>query len=134
VTTVSWDASELNKLAADLGRVGPRSGAAAYVAVKASAAHVKDDAAAIARGIGPHVRQYPASIGFDVHGTPGDVLRTGVIEAEIGPDKDKPQGALGNILEYGTSNNAPDAHLGPSLDREGPEFERATADAVGRWW
>lgn len=131
---VSWDASELNRLAADLGRVGPRSGAAAYAAVKTGATHVKDDAVAIAKGIGPHARLYPASISFDILGGVRDVLRTGVVEAEIGPDKAKPQGALGNILEYGTSNNAPEAHLGPALDREGPAFERALADAIGKLW
>ena len=49
----------------------------------------------------------------------------GVVSADIGPDKSKPQGALGNILEYGTVNNAPFAHLGPALDREAPGFTKA---------
>jgi hypothetical protein len=65
-----------------------------------------------------HAPAYWRAIGYETTwaGTLG--------RAEIGPDKDKRQGALGNIFEYGTVNNPPYAHLGPALDYEGPNFER----------
>lgn len=85
------------------------------------ALNVKKDAQGSIRGLA-HAPAYPASITYDVrwHGMSGT--------AEIGPDKDKRQGSLGNILEYGTRNNAPTPHLGPALDRESPRFEKVVAD------
>jgi hypothetical protein len=65
-----------------------------------------------------HAPHYPRAIGYDV------AWLAGFGVAEIGPDKRKVQGALGNILEYGTRNNPPYAHLGPALDYEAPAFER----------
>jgi hypothetical protein len=82
-----------------------------------AALNIKNDARKKVSGI-RHAPAYPRSIGYDTawKGTLG--------RAEIGPDKDKRQGALGNILEYGTVNNPPYAHLGPALDYEGPNFEK----------
>lgn len=58
--------------------------------------------------------------------------------AEIGPDKDRPQGALGNIPEFGTVNNAPIPGGAPALESERPRFERAMNDlpliALGDRW
>lgn len=65
---------------------------------------------------------YGASIGYDQwQGLRGPI-------AEIGPDKIKRQGALGNIIEYGTVNNAPEPHMRPAADEESPRFERAMTD------
>jgi hypothetical protein len=50
------------------------------------------------------------------------------VSAEIGPDKDKPQGALGNLLEYGSVNNPPHPGGAPALDAEAPRFEKALGD------
>jgi len=50
------------------------------------------------------------------------------LSAEIGPDKDKRQGALGNLLEFGSVNNAPRPAGSPALDAEQPRFERAIED------
>lgn len=52
----------------------------------------------------------------------------GEASAEIGPDKNRFQGPLGNIAEYGTENNAPHPGGLPSLAEEEPRFERALAD------
>lgn len=67
----------------------------------------------------PHAPALPYSVGFDLafHGLEA--------EAEIGPDKDKRQGALGNVFEYGTPNNAPIPGGAPSLEAERPKFEQA---------
>ena len=65
---------------------------------------------------GAHARLYPRSISYDVTEAPG------FVEAEIGPDKDRPQGPLGNILEYGTSTQAGHNDGGQALDDEEPRF------------
>ena len=47
---------------------------------------------------------------------------------EVGPDKRKRQGALGNIIEYGSVNNPPHPALAPEADAEQPRFARAMED------
>jgi hypothetical protein len=86
---------------------------------------IKKDARSRVRGLA-HAPAYPYSIGYDVfHGF-------GTVEAEIGPDKNRRQGALGNLIEYGSVNNAPIPHLAPALDAEEPHFVRALEDLVVR--
>jgi hypothetical protein len=89
--------------------------------VKKGAGNVKDEARDRVRGYA-HLPHYPSSITYDVHRGAHEV------SAQIGPDKDRRQGPLGNIIEYGTVNNAPIPHLGPALDVEEPRFARAVAD------
>ena len=76
----------------------------------------------------PHAPAYPHAITYDTKVGPTSA------EAEIGPDKGKRQGALGNILEYGTVNNAPIPHIRPAADEELPRFERALEDLATSWW
>src|SRR6478609_6197757 len=71
------------------------------------------------------VKQYPNSITYTVTESTGML-----VSAEIGPNKERPQGALGNILEYGTSRNPPYPHLGPSLDAEADPYEQFLGDAA----
>lgn len=54
----------------------------------------------------------------------------GGVKAEIGPDKARRQGALGNLLEFGSVNNAPRPGGLPALDAEAPRFEKALGDLV----
>ena len=51
-------------------------------------------------------------------------------EGEIGYDKAKRGGSLGNLLEYGSSHNSPHRDLGRALDDEEPRFEEALAEAI----
>lgn len=120
MSEASVDLSEVNALTTALGRVPARLLPEVRGVVERGAVNVKNEARRFVSGLRA-APAYPASITYDVSGT--GLLLSGAIEAEIGPDKAKRQGALGNILEYGTINNAPHAHLGPALDREGPAFE-----------
>ncbi len=76
---------------------------------------------------------YPYSITFD-----GPVRLPGHrIEAEIGPDKDKPQGALGNLIEYGAprQNTAPHNDGKRAADKEQDKFAEAVLKtAAGFLW
>jgi hypothetical protein len=68
--------------------------------VSKGALNIKTDAARRIGGLA-HARRYPRSINYDLH----DSVRGP--SASIGPDKDRPPGALGNLLEYGSVNNPP---------------------------
>lgn len=112
------------ELLAALDRAQSRSVPEVEKVVSKGSLNIKQDAARRASGIA-HAPTYPASIGYDLfHG-----LTT--VRSEIGPDKAKRQGALGNILEFGTRNNAPIPHLGPALDTEAPRYVKALED-LGR--
>lgn len=64
----------------------------------------------------------PAAITYDTRLTP-----TGAA-AEIGPEKERRQGALGNLIEYGSVNNAPHPGGRPAAAAEEPRLARALED------
>lgn len=126
---IDVSASALNDLVAHLDEVPEDAHFYIRKAVQFTAFGIKKSAQEFAGGIA-HAPHYPRSITYE---TKDRGVGKGV-SAEIGPDKDRPQGALGNILEYGTVKNPPYAHLGPALDRWSPDFveglEKAAADAL----
>lgn len=93
--------------------------------VEKGALNIKNGARERISGL-KHAPHYPRTIGYDM----GWDLRGPV--AEIGPDKRKRQGALGNILEHGTVKNAPIPHIRPALDEELPRYEKAMGDLAAR--
>lgn len=119
------DVSQLDEFAADLGQASARVTRNVQKSVEVTARHIKDDARKFATGIN-YARNYPRSINYDIkYKLPFEV------SAVIGPDKNGPQGALGNILEYGSVNNAPVKHLGPALDKNQQDFVDGLLKAVG---
>lgn len=119
------EAFGLNELRADLGAAITRAPVNVRKAVEVTARRIKDDARSRAAGIGPHAKSYPRSITYDV-------LYAGsfLVQAEIGPDKGGPQGALGNLLEFGSVHNAPRPHLAPALAANEADFEHGIALAT----
>lgn len=107
----------LNELVAVFERASTEVLPEARKVTAKAALNIKNDAKKKVSGLA-HAPHYPRSISYDL------AVDELTVTAEIGPDKDRPQGSLGNILEYGTSKNPPYAHLGPALDYEGPNFER----------
>lgn len=89
------------------------------------AMNIKKDAARRASGMA-HAPAYPRSIDFDMHFS----LRGPT--AEIGPNKSKRQGALGNLLEYGSVHNAPRPHMAPAGEAEEPRFAKAIEDLAAK--
>lgn len=96
------DFSELNKLAADFGEVSKEIGPFARKATEVTARKVRDSWRDNAKGM-PHAPAFPYSITYDIKG--GNGIRGSQIDADIGPDKGRAQGALGNLIEYGSVNN-----------------------------
>jgi hypothetical protein len=89
--------------------------------VAKGALNIKQDAQRRVTGL-KHAPAYPRSISYDSHVTPAGGW------AEIGPDKNKRQGALGNLLEFGSTHNAPRPHMRPAAEAEEPRFAKAMED------
>jgi len=106
---------EFEAFAADLAAAPERLAELLPPVVSKGALNVKNDWRANASG-NAHAPHYPASITYDMD------VRAEAVEAEIGPDKDLPQGPLGNILEFGTSKNPPHNDGGRALAVEEPKF------------
>lgn len=119
------DGGQLEALARDLDASTKLITTASAAVVTKGALNIKEDWARQWSGH-PTYKQLPAAVSYDVS--------VGLIQtsAEIGPDKGRPQGALGNIVEFGTSKNAPNPGGGPALQRESPRFEQALAEAAGK--
>lgn len=95
----------------------------AATAVAVTARKVQTAARARIRGH-KYLPAYPASITYDI------TRAAGGAQGEIGPDKGRAQGALGNIIEFGTVNNAPIEHLGPALEENAEDLEHGVGIAV----
>jgi hypothetical protein len=122
----SFDKSELVALTRDLDRAAAIAPAAAAKVVTKAAVNIKADARQRISGL-PHAPRYPYSITFD------DVYVSKLgAQTRVGPDKDKRQGSLGNLLEYGSKNNPPHPHLGPAAEAEAPKFATAMQELAGK--
>lgn len=75
---------------------------------------------------GRHTPHYRSSITYDV------TVKQAEVVGEIGPAKGRRQWGLGNLLEYGSRNNAPHPHHEPALDEEEPRFYAAAEALAAR--
>lgn len=92
------DFSELIALAVDLERVSTNAGPHIRKAVEATAFDVKKDAVKKVRGR-KMLGQAATAIDYELKGFQG--FGATVLDAEIGYDKGKPGGPLGNLVEFG---------------------------------
>lgn len=129
---VEFDFSELDMLAADLGEAAANVGPFVRKAVQVTAHKVRDSWRENATGM-LHAPAFPHSITYDMVGFQG--FGATVLQAEIGPDKGRRQGALGNLIEFGSRNNPPQGLGHEALQRNEEDFvhgiETAVADAMG---
>ncbi|MFF7191765.1 hypothetical protein ACFZAR_42990 [Streptomyces sp. NPDC008222] len=115
----------INAVVADLEAFPTRLAANTVKAVRVTSQKVRDDARNRIKGH-KYLPAYPYSITYDTK-----VTAEGV-EGEIGPDKGRAQGPLGNIVEYGTSKNAPLPHLGPALDANAEDLVTGIEIAISQ--
>ncbi|MFB6977689.1 hypothetical protein [Streptomyces scopuliridis] len=121
------DTRELYQLANAMARNTGQAETEMASIVTRGALNVKNQWRANAQATaGRHARLYPYTISYDVHPIPGGAT------AEIGPDKARLQGPLGNILEYGTSRQAGHNDGGRALIAEHPQFEAHVIALTGR--
>lgn len=119
------DTRELRRLEYDFTEALAAAPQEARKVVQKGALNIKTDAQRRVAGL-RHAPAYPRAISYDSRDTSAGP------EAEIGPDKKRRQGALGNILNYGTVKNAPIPHMEPAADAELPRFEKAMEDLAVR--
>jgi hypothetical protein len=124
---------DLRSLAHDLSEAPRRAQRDAVAVVEHAALNVKNGWRDNAKkSAGHHARAYPATVSYEMGALSA---LAGQVEAEIGPDKNKPQGALGNLLEFGSVNSPPHNDGGRALRDEAPKFEaelaKVTLDALG---
>lgn len=122
-------ADDLDRWIRDLDRAGERALKETRGVVSKGALNVKNEWRDNARQTAPrHAPHYPDSITYDLETNREHMA----VEAEIGPDKNKTQGALGNLLEYGSRNNPPHNDGGRAMQNEEPRFENAMGDVGER--
>lgn len=122
------DSADFSKLSADLGDVPERSGRNLRQAIEVTARHVRDAARENAQGMS-HAPAFPYSITYDIDGS-GSRATGSQLSAEIGPDKERSQGALGNLIEYGSVKNPPQGIMHGALQANEADFERGVDRAI----
>jgi hypothetical protein len=115
------DVGELRAWEADLELAADRAPEEAERVVGRGCLNIKRDWQRRWSGLA-HAPALPYAISYDVD-RQGDIIR-----GETGPDKLKRQGALGNLVEFGSVNNAPTPGGAPALDAEVPRFVKAVGD------
>ncbi|MEV6696227.1 hypothetical protein AB0M68_03565 [Streptomyces sp. NPDC051453] len=133
MSSARFDMSDVRRLERHLARVVPRARRDTRAVVVRGAVNIKKDWKANARATArKHGRHYPRSVGYDMGSYGPDIFM-----AIIGPDKGATQGALGNLLEYGSVKNPPHNDGGRALATELPRFEEQLALIAERglaWW
>ena len=115
--------TDMDDLVATFGAAPGRAFTGARRVLEVAAAKIKKDMARDFEAAGgQHARHVHRAVDYQVNG----------LRAEIGVNKDKPQGALGNVLAFGTVNNAPLLDIARSMRAELPHAEKALADEIAK--
>lgn len=109
---ISFDSPELERLFNDLHAAPVKVMAGLAATTSKAALKVKTEAARNAPLRKGHARAYPKSITYTLE------TDSHSVSAEIGPDKDLPQGALGNLIEFGSVHNPAEPSLIPAWEAE----------------
>ena len=120
------DVSQVNRLAADLRSVDiKRAVAIVDPIVKKAAQNVKDEMAADAKG-SRHFGYLAGAISYDRR------YSLGAVGYEVGPDKDRRGGAIGNIAYFGgVHGGGGTLDIDKPLRSETPKLLDALGDALG---
>lgn len=123
--------AELRQLAANFGTVAGSALKEVDAVAQRGALNIKKEMAMSVRWSrhfnSKKGRGLAESITYDSHYLPGRV------RYEIGPDKSKRGGALGNIAYFGTSRGGGTLDIEQPLRSEGPRFYNALADLRDKW-
>lgn len=115
----------LDRLTTDLNGAAAGLDGEVRKVVERGAWNIKKDWQQRWTGLG-HAPALPYAVTYDVKDEGGAIV------GEVGPDKDKRQGALGNIIEFGSPTSAPHPGGMPALDTEQPKFVGALEDLLTR--
>lgn len=128
---IEFDFSELQALAADLGTVPGNAGSNIRQAVEVTSRKVKDGAKKKVGKRHKALRHAAVAIDYDIAVELGD---RSTITSEIGYNKDKAPGPLGNLIEFGAPGavNAltPGNELQTALHEQESDFEAGLSKAL----
>lgn len=119
---------DARRIANNLGKVAASTVKDVDAVMKRGAQNLKDDLAADARS-SEHFKGMAGAISYDA------MPALNRISYEVGPDKARRGGALGNIYYFGTSRGGGTGDLDGPVEREGPRLEQnllKLADEMGR--
>ena len=118
------DASEVRALSENLGRIAGSAVKDVDAVVKRGAQNVKAEMAADAAS-SEHFKGMAGSISYDSD------YRVGEVAYEVGPDKDRRGGSLGNIYYFGTSRGGGSGDIEKPMRSEEPKLSKALGDLAG---
>lgn len=116
---VSITADGLDRLVVDLGHAGRKATIESMKVMAKAASKIRDGMREDFTGHN-HAPSIPRAIDYTVRG----------LSIEVGVNKSGPQGALGNLLAFGSSKNAAVVDHTAALRRELPALERYLADVA----
>jgi len=120
---VSVHVDGASELVVALTKAASKAPEAVRPVIQKAALNIKSEMIADARA-STHFKGMAGSISYDT-----EITRNG-IEAEIGPDKDRRGGALGNIAYFGTPRGGGTLDLDGPLDHETPGMIKALGDSL----
>lgn len=123
----SFDFSEIDQLAANLADVPREAGPNIRKAITVTSIKTKKDWQEPLKG-SASLPALPYAITFDITTSRGS--GSSVIKSEIGFDKERNQGALGNISEYGTPQTTGRGYGLRALQLNQDDFEAGIAIAI----
>lgn len=128
---MSDGAAELRKLSANMGKIAGSALKDVDAVIQKGALNIKDEMRADVHGSlhfsSKKKSGLEQSITYDSHYLPGRV------RYEIGPDKSKRGGALGNIYYFGTSRGGGSGDIDKPLRSESPRTQSALTDLFEKW-
>lgn len=116
---------DLNRFGVELGKIASKALPDVDAVLKKGANNIKEDLKAGVRG--SHFRGLAGSLSYDSMYSPG------VARYEIGPDKYRRGGALGNIYYFGGSRGGGHGDLEGPLMREAPEVYNQLGKVADGW-
>lgn len=128
---MSFNFDEIDQLAADLGDVPSNVGPFLNSAIQFTSKEIKKSAAKKVRGR-KNLGQAAQAIDYEITATPG--IGGSVLESEIGYDKEKTAGPLGNLIEFGAPGSpntlTPGNELLTALHENEADFEKGIRQAL----
>ena len=119
-------AAELRQFAIAVGNIADGAYDQVNAVISKAAVNVKSEMIAdVSKS--RHFRGMAGSITYEHHNT------RGVIRREVGPDKGRRGGALGNIYYFGTSRGGGTGDIEKPLNTEEPRLMSAMQSLVDRW-
>ena len=117
---------DLNRFGVELGKISGSALNETDAVLEKGAHKIKEDLVSGAKS-SRHFKGMAGSISYD------SMYGVGVARYEIGPDKSRSNGALGNIYYFGTSRGGGTGDLEGPLMREAPEVYNQLNKLAAEW-